>query len=317
MLAAAGSRLLLGAAIAALVAGCGGGSPESVSPGAARTPGGTLEIAVPKAPGTLDPLLASPADLLIARQIYEPLIERLSGPYGDPRRLAGLVTSVEPAAHQTIWTLHLRPNVRFQDGARYNASAVLANVQRWRATSASSTLLPGLVAVDAPRPDLVRFIFDRADPDLDRQLASPRLGLVSPRALRSQNAFARLARGVAAGSGPFELRERDPRRIVLARNVQWWGTHVGLGPAVDQIEFRVAATAAERLVLLHRAEVQVAYDLGPAQVATLRRDPLLTELRGAGGMDVGLQRSVRGIESAGQIPLLSQAWLTTIAAGTG
>src|SRR4051794_39178176 len=130
MLAAAGSRLLLGAAIAALIvacAGCGGGSPESVSPGAARTPGGTLEIAVPKAPGTLDPLLASPADLLIARQIYEPLVERLSGPYGDPRRLAGLVTSIEPVAQQTIWRLHLRPNVRFQDGARYNAGAVLAN----------------------------------------------------------------------------------------------------------------------------------------------------------------------------------------------
>ena len=71
---------------------------------------------------------------MVARQLYEPLWERLSGPYGEMRSLAGLVSSGEPAAHGTIWRLHLRHNVSFQDGARYNASAVLANVRRWRTT---------------------------------------------------------------------------------------------------------------------------------------------------------------------------------------
>jgi len=301
-----------------VLAGCGGGSTESVSPGTPPTPGGTLAIAVPNAPQTLDPLLArTPADLLVARQIYEPLIERLSGPYGDVRRRAGLVTSADPAERNTIWRLHLRSNVRFADGARYNATAVLANVGRWRGTTEGSALLPGLVAVDAPRPDLVRFIFESPDPDLERQLASPQLGLVSPRVLRSGDASARLARGVAAGTGAFELRERDPQRLLLARNVQWWGTRHELGPAVDQIDLRIVPSPAERLMLLRRGEVQAAYDLEPAQIARLKRDPLLTALPGRGSTALGLERSVRGIASAGAVPVLSQAWLTRIATGAG
>lgn len=316
--AASGRVAIVSVALLAALAGCGGGSAESVAPGTPPTPGGTLAIAVPAAPHTLDPLLArTPADLLVARQIYEPLIERLSGPYGDVRRRAGLVISADPAEHNTIWRLHLRSNVRFQDGARFNASAVLANVERWRGTSEGSALLPGLVAVDAPRPDLVRFIFSEPDPDLKRQLASPQLGIVSPRALRSTGASARLARGVAAGTGAFELRERDPQHLLLARNVQWWGTRHELGPAVDQIDLRIVTSPAERLMLLRRGEVQVAYDLESAQVARLRRDPLLTALPGKGSTALGLERSVRGIASAGATPVLSQAWLTRIATGAG
>jgi len=163
----------------------------------------------------------------------------------------------------------------------------------------------------------VRLIFDRANPDLERQLASPQLGLVSPRSLRSQDAAALLARGVAAGAGPFELRERDPERLLLARNVDWWGTRHELGPAVDELDFRVVANAAERLMLLRRGEVQVAYDLRPAQVTRLRHDPLLTDLPAPGETALGLERSVRGIDSARRIPVLSEAWLTRIASAVG
>jgi peptide/nickel transport system substrate-binding protein len=310
---------LLGAAalaLAALAAGCGDGSSESAAGGAGQpAAGGTLAIALPEGPGQLDPLLArTRTDLLLVRQIDEPLIESLAGPYGDVRRLPGLALSAHPSADRTIWRLRLRQGVRFQDGTLFNASAVLENARRWRTTPEGRSLLPGLVAADAPSPDLVRFIFDRPHPRLPKQLSSPRLGIVSPRALGSPHALAQARR---TGTGAFELRERGPTGLLIARNTAWWGSQHQLGPALDQVQFRVVGGAAQRLALLRRGEVQVAERLGPAQLARLRGDPLLTELPGPGGTGLGLERSVRGIETAGEIPALSGVWLTRIGAGAG
>src|SRR5436190_16355551 len=208
---------------AAVMAGCGGGSAESVSPGTPPSPTGTLAIAIPAAPGTFDPLRArTAADRLVLGQIYEPLTRGLSGPYGETRQQPCLALSAESGAHDTIWRVRLRAGVRFQDGARLNASAVLENAQRWRTTAEGQSLLPGLAAVDAPRPDLVRFIFDAPDPNLMAQLASVRLGMVSPRVLRSQRGLARLANGLGDGTGPFGIHDRDAGRVLLARNPRWW-----------------------------------------------------------------------------------------------
>jgi peptide/nickel transport system substrate-binding protein len=289
-----------------------------VAPDLQPTPGGTLGLALPEGPGNLDPLFAStPADRLVARQMYEPLMERLSGPYGQTVPQPGLALAAVPVAEGTVWRLRLRPDVRFQDGSRFNASAVLLNTQRWRASSVGQALLPGLVAVDAPRPDQVRFIFDAPDPDLRRQLGSVNLGLVSPRVLRSAGATAKLAGGLAAGTGPFEPRRRGTAGMLLARNMDWWGTRRDLGPAVDLIHLRFEPSADRRLALLRRGVVQIAAGLGAAQTARIRADPLLTDVRGPGRTAVGLERSVRGFSLPSGVPLLSGTWLTTVGTASG
>jgi ABC-type transport system substrate-binding protein len=279
-------------------------------------PAGILRIALPDGPRTFDPLLATTTtDRLIAGQIYEPLTRRISGPYGETQRKPGLAVAAQPGAHQTIWRIQLRPGVRFSDGARFNAGAVLQNAARWRATLEGQALLPGLVAADRPRPDLVRFIFDRPDPNLVHQLASVRLGIVSPRALRSPTVSTRLADGLAAGTGPFELHRRDPHGVLLARNQRWWGTRHELGPGVELVDLRFPRKANRRLTLLRRGTVQIAEGLGEEQLAALRRDPVLTDQAGPGGTAVGLERSVRGFVSARGTPTLSRTWLTTVGAG--
>jgi peptide/nickel transport system substrate-binding protein len=300
------------------MAGCGGGSAESVSPGTPPSPTGTLAIAIPAAPGTFDPLRArTAADRLVLGQIYEPLTRGLSGPYGETRQQPGLALSAESGAHDTIWRVRLRAGVRFQDGARLNASAVLENAQRWRTTAEGQSLLPGLAAVDAPRPDLVRFIFDAPDPNLMAQLASVRLGMVSPRALRSQRGLARLANGLSDGTGPFGIHDRDAGRVLLARNPRWWATRHDLGPAVELVDIRFVPGANRRLALLRGGSVQVAQGLGRAQLTELRHDPLLTDQAGPAGTRMGVERSVRDLRPSRGVPLLSRAWLTTVATGAG
>jgi peptide/nickel transport system substrate-binding protein len=302
---------------AAIATGCGdddslGGA--ATGSGAPLGTGSTLSYALAQRPDELDPLLASTrSEQIVTRQVHEPLVASLEAPFGEARRQRGLARSWRASGDRQIWRFELRRRVRFQDGNPFNATAVLANVERWRTLREGRALVPELVAADAPRPDLVRFILSRSVTDLPGRLASPRLGIVSPAALRPRSGrAAELSRDERSGTGPFELRERDAERIVLARDVEWWGTRAELGPALDQVEFQVVPTAPERVALLRGGGVQVADSLPPAAAADLRGDPLLTLVTDAGGVVLGIERSVRGIDSASAIEPLSGVWLTTI-----
>jgi ABC-type transport system substrate-binding protein len=226
----------------------------------------------------------------------------------------GLAVSARPSANSTVWRLRLRPGVRFEDGARFNASAVLANTDRWLSVPAGQRALGDLL-VDAPRPDLVRFILPGPDPDFDRRLASPRLGIVSPKAI-AQAAGAPLDPGrfPDSGTGPFELRERSADRLLLARNTGWWGAERDLGPGLDQLELLAVPSPRDRLAMLRDGSARVAM-LGPAQVRSARRDPLLTAVPEPGPGGLGIERSVRGIPAEQPAPSLNGVWVTGIDAG--
>jgi peptide/nickel transport system substrate-binding protein len=309
---------VLAAALAVLAAaGCGdddGGAGAVGDAGLEPGTGDALVYALAGRARELDPLLARiRPEQVVARQVHEPLVESLTGPFGEVRRQRGLARSWRPSRDREIWRFELRRGVHFQDGTPFNASAVLVNAERWRTLAPGRALLPELVAADAPRPDLVRFILSRPVGDLPRRLASPRLGIVSPAALRPRSGRAAdLVRTDRSGTGPFELRERERERIVIARNVAWWGTRLDLGPALDQVEFRLVPTDRERLALLRGGTAQVADSLPRVAVSEIRADPLLTFLTGGGREVLGLERSVRGLDSASAIEPLSEVWLTSV-----
>jgi ABC-type transport system substrate-binding protein len=274
---------------------------------------GELAYAIPFAPRGLDPLAAQtiPAQT-VSRQIFEPLIASLDGPYGRRRNVPGVALSSRHSGDFRVWSLRLRPGVRFQDGRLLDASAVLVNARRWRTSSVGRRVLPGLIASDGPRPDLVRFVFASPMRDLPSRLSDSRLGLVSPDALQPQSgASALLLRVAQAGGGPFELAGRQTASPVLKRNRGWWGSGHGLGPALDQIDFRPVALRRNRLALLRSGAVRVAGDVGRAAARRLRSDPLLTAVAVASPHAVGLDRSVRGILSW-RPGSLSGVWLTTL-----
>jgi peptide/nickel transport system substrate-binding protein len=297
------------------LAGCGGGSgAEVVSALPTAGGGGTLSYALPALPSTLDPLAAqSRAALTVTRQVYEPLIERLSGPYGQATPQAGLALAARPSRDRTTWTVTLRSGVRFQDGTPFNAAAVLANSRRWQTDPAGRSLLPHLFAVDAPRPDEVRFLLDSPLPDLVRRLSSPRLAIVSPRALDPQSGQRTrfLADAAGSGTGAFQPGPAGPGRMTLSRFAGWWGSPMGLGPSLDDVTFVVAHQPSQRLRLLREGTVQVADPLGPSELRAADSDPLLEAVGGPAG-GIGLEGSVRGIDSAGAIPVLSGVWITRL-----
>jgi ABC-type transport system substrate-binding protein len=299
-----------------VLAGCGGDGDGNTG-GAGLPPaggGGALVYAVPDLPATLDPLAAgNRAAQSVVRQVYEPLVETISGPYGQARTQTGLALSAHPSRDRTTWTVALRPGVHFQDGTPFNAAAVLANSRRWQSDPAGRRLLPHLFAVDAPRPDEVRFLLDQPVPDLVSRLSDPRLGIVSPGALDPESGegarFVPVTSG--SGTGAFQLGQRTPGRLELSRFAGWWGSPMGLGPALDGVTFVVAQQPSQRLRLLRDGDAQVADELGVAALRTAERDPLLVTVGGpAGGL--ALEGSVRGIDSADVVPALSGVWLTRL-----
>jgi peptide/nickel transport system substrate-binding protein len=299
------------------LAGCGDGEGDDARAGGglpAAGGGGDLSYALPSLPATLDPLAAQGrAARTVVRQLYEPLTERLAGPYGEGSLQAGLALSARPSRDRTTWRVTLRPGVRFQEGTPFNATAVLANSRRWQSDPAGQRLVPHLFAVDAPRPDEVRFLLDQPVPDLVSRLADPRLGIVSPRALEPESGRSArfLPESAGSGTGAFHPGAEGPGRLVLARDAGWWGSPLGLGPALDGITFVVAPQPAQRLRMLQDGAVQVADPLGPAGLRAAGGDPLLVTVGGP-LIGIGMEGSVRGIDSARSVPLLSGVWLTRL-----
>jgi peptide/nickel transport system substrate-binding protein len=299
------------------LAGCGGGDGSGTQLTSQLPPaggGGSLIYALPSLPSMLDPLAAQGrAAETATRQIYEPLIEHLTGPYGLGSSQPGLALSARPSGDRTTWTVTLRSGVRFQDGTPFNAAAVLANSRRWQSDPRGRALLPHLFAVDAPRPDEVRFLLDSPVRDLPRRLSSPRLGIVSPRALEPQSGqgAAFVADATGSGTGAFQAGASGPARLELSRFAGWWGSQMGLGPALDGVTFVVAPLQGQRLRLLSEGTAQVAEPLNRAGLAAAGADPLLNTVGGPAS-GIGMEGSVRGISSARLVPVLTGVWLTRL-----
>jgi ABC-type transport system substrate-binding protein len=296
---------------ASLLAGCGD-DPQSGSAGrpGEPEPGGTLTVAVADEIGTLDPLrIRTRAERLASRQVYEPLRTWQTGPFGDTRRRPGVARSIRPNPDASVWTVVLRRGVAFQNGEPLDADAVLLNVDRWTASPKARALLPGLMAADSPRPGRVRLILDHPVEDFGSSLADCRLGLIAPGALIGLGGGT--TRLDSAGTGPFEFRGREGGTVLLARNAGWWGTPLGLGPGIDQIDLAVDRSPAHRLSALLTGAVEVADDLARGAGGRIAAAPLLTTVDGP-GVTVGIERSVRGIDSAAADQSLADVWLTDL-----
>ena len=201
---------------------CCGGEP------AAGRRRGRARLRDHRLPGDLDPLdAATTSAQLVSRQVFEPLVATLDGPYGRHRDATGLALSARSSGDFRVWSLRLRGGVRFQDGRLLNASAVVANAR------ALAHHGPGAAAAArAWSPPTGRGRTWCASSSRGRsrnvpsRLSDPRLGLVSPAALRPQSGNgADLARAGQAGSGPFQMRSEPEGDLTLTRNRGWWAAH--------------------------------------------------------------------------------------------
>ena len=223
----------------------------------------------------------------IGLHIVDPLVWSVApGQYAP-----GLATSWTVSPDATAYTFKLREDVRFHDGAPFNAEAVKVTFDRivdpnTRAQTAFSFIGP------YDRTEVVdrytaRVRFKSPHAAFLNGASSPYLGIVSPTAVQKYGQD--FGRVVFVGTGPFMLQSyRTDAEVRLIRNPNYtWGArifkHEGL-PYLQNIVYRIVPEEATRIATLETGEAQFVEDVPVTDYARLKgsRDKVLLEIQQAG-----------------------------------
>ncbi len=266
--------LLLGFSLVA--AACGGDDKKSdgeatQTPGEADsaqpTPGGTLTFALEAETSggfCLPEAQLAAGGITVANAIFEPIMildENL-----DPKPY--LAESVTSNPEATVYTIKLRPGIKFHDGSDLTAQVAKANIDVARNE-------PGAVAEYGRAPLLLPIILNNiASTELiddltytitmkkpwaafPTYLASGRFGIIGEAQLRSPKAE---CTDVLVGTGPFMLKPGNWQRnqqMVLDKNPTYWrkdANGVQL-PYLDQLIFKPIESSVSRFQALEGGTV--------------------------------------------------------------
>ena len=171
-----------------------------------------------------------------------------------------------------VWTIHLRPNVRWQDGVPLTAADVaftytyiikndMTNLTNYTA---------GIRSVTAVDPSTVRIVCTAPKADLEKAtipiLPEHLWKHVSPKAA----ATSYVNRPPIVGSGPFQtVAFVKGSYVEMVRNPYWYGKR----PAIDQIYFELYQDADTMVSDLKAGSLDGAYGVPDAEFKALRSNP--------------------------------------------
>ena len=170
------------------------------------------------------------------------IFDRLVSQAADLSYHPWLAESWEEAPDGMSWTFHLKQGVTFHNGEPFNAEAVKAWLELFKAAEGENAYMAEAIAsVEVVDDHTVKFVMSRPEPNLLYNLSATFMGVVEPKS------FAALGDdfGVteAYGTGPFKLESFTiGQETVLVRNDDYtWGPAVAAnhGPAkVERLTFR-------------------------------------------------------------------------------
>lgn len=227
------SRVGLGAALVAVLAlvlgACGGSSGDSDGASAgAVDKNATLNVGFPVPALPLDPQKAA-SDLAVfpyASLLYDRLTQIKAGPKVEPM----IATKWEFAADGMSVDFTLRDDVTFSDGAKLDAAAVKASLDR-AISDPASTVAPRfemVKSVDAVDATTVKITTNRKAADLPYVLAGAAGAIISPKALNNKDLDKK-----PVGSGPYTLKElKLGQSATFERRDGYWNPEDGLAKTI-------------------------------------------------------------------------------------
>jgi peptide/nickel transport system substrate-binding protein len=241
--------LAAAAATAALVlAGCAGGSTPA---GGDAGSGGTLNLGSTVQPVGYDTNSLQSANYLPYFQaVYDTLIRMEP----DGTLVPMLATDWEWSEDRLTLTLTLRDDVTFTDGAAFDANAAKANLDTYRASSATDAkFLKDISEVTVVDDKTVAIHLSQPNPALAVYFTRAPGLMISPDALGTAD-----LKTQPVGSGPYKL---DPTQTVIGskyvytRNEDYWDKDL---VKYDQIVFSYFADATASLNALRSGQVNAA-----------------------------------------------------------
>jgi ABC-type transport system substrate-binding protein len=204
---------LAGLAVAALLAGCGGsgGGPASNPSSAGDEPDlqATLRwAAVGDGGGNYDPHTANNPG---STQYLSPAYDRLVYLNPDGQLQPMLATSWTVSPDGLAVTFELRPNVTFHDGARFDAAAVKANIERAKTVDRSSARadLASVQSVEVLADLRVRFNLNAPNSALPSILSDRPGMMISPAAFTNPDLALK-----PVGAGPYKVVQVQPGSLL-------------------------------------------------------------------------------------------------------
>ncbi|HTU00650.1 MAG TPA: ABC transporter substrate-binding protein, partial [Candidatus Sulfotelmatobacter sp.] len=239
-----------------------------VAPAAWAAPSGKVTVAQGVDPTTLDPQdhEETPA-FNVLLNIYDTLLVRDK----DLKITPWLATSYK-LINPTTWEFKLRQGVKFHDGEEFDAEVAKFSLERMAnpANNLKMTALRTIDHVDVVDKFTIRVVTKKPFPTLPAHFTLR--GAMLPPKYFKEHDKAFLARN-PLGSGPFKfVRWVKDDRIELEANEQWWHG----APKIKTLIFRPIPEEATRMSALQTGEVDIATNVPPHLVKTIKDHPKVT-----------------------------------------
>jgi ABC-type transport system substrate-binding protein len=264
--------LLVSAVVLALMAaGCakttstGGGATSSTSSGPTTTlkpqDGGTLGIGLDAETDGWDPVTSewAAAGYFVAQTFFDPLCAYDAAGQAVPY----LAKSLTHSANYRLWTIGLRPNIKFSNGQPLNAAAVVLQLTLGKQSALVGQALGPMVKAVAVNNLTVNVEMSEPWVAFPVALAAQAGFMAAPAQLESKTT----STTNPIGTGPFIFKQwiRDST-LTVAKNPNYWRPGV---THVNQIVFHVITDPTTRLQSLQSGQIQFTYTPEASQIKTI------------------------------------------------
>ncbi|MDR5797057.1 glutathione ABC transporter substrate-binding protein GsiB [Caballeronia sp. LZ008] len=228
----------------------------------------TAVMAVASTFTTMDPYDANDT---LSQAVAKSFYEGLFGFDKDMKIRNVLATSYEASSDAKVYTIHLRKDVKFQDGTDFNADAVKAVFDR--VTNPDNklkryNLFNKIEKTEVVDPYTVKITLKIPFSAFINVLAHPSAVMISPTALQ------KYGKDIAfhpVGTGPFEFVEwKQTDDLKVKKFAGYW--RKGL-PKIDMIDWKPVVDNNTRAALMQTGEADFAFSIPFEQAATLKSSP--------------------------------------------
>jgi len=292
------------ALVLSTTAGCGSLQSSATEVGGERMTddrpvrdGGTLTVALNADPDKLDPSLAQ---TLVGRTVFAGMCEKLYDVNEAGKVVPQLATALPKTSPdgRTV-TFSVRKGLKFSDGTRLDAAAVVASLLRHRDLpgSARATELAPLKGAEATGAYSVKLTLKQAYVPLTAVLADRSGMVMSPAALKK---YGKNFTNHPSCVGPFKFVERvGGDRIVLAKDPNYYDASA---VHLDKVIYKPIPDGSVRLANLRSGDIQVGDQMAPVDVKSALTESKLQLFNSPSLGYQGIGLNVGNVKGLGQKP---------------
>ena len=245
-----------------------GSHPDGVSTATPKT-GGSLIMGVDAEEKGFSPTLGTfdEVGIMYARTVFDPLMVLSAG--GTPQPY--LAESVSPNSDSTVWTITMRPNLVFHNGAPCDAAAVAANFAAHKSSTLTGPALTTVASISVTSPLVVTVTMKSPWVPFDFYLTGGIGGqfafIAEPTWLASKSQTNPI------GTGPFVFQAWTPNdHFTATKNPHYW--RPGL-PYLDSITYKPITDPDQMLSSLTSGAIDIMHSDTPEVLSRLRADTSL------------------------------------------